>query len=95
MPCPSAIAVLLVCIHLKAFALGVAMVAAFSVGLAITLVLIGIGAALGAHHAAKRWPWFDRMAGKAPYLSAGLMLIIGLVMTVTGIGSINAANARK
>src|SRR5262245_58893669 len=37
LPCPSAIAVLLVCIQIKAFALGVAMVAAFSIGLAITL----------------------------------------------------------
>lgn len=95
MPCPAAIAVLLVCIHLKAFALGVAMVAAFSVGLALTLVLIGIAAAWGAHHAVKRWPWLDRVADKAPYASAGLMLIVGLFMTVTGVGSINAANTRK
>jgi nickel/cobalt exporter len=95
LPCPSAIAVLLVCIHIKAFALGVAMVAAFSIGLAITLVAIGIGAAWGANKAAERWPWFEKMSKKAPYASAGLMLIVGLFMLVTGVGSITAANARK
>jgi len=95
LPCPSAIAVLLVCIQIKAFALGIAMVAAFSIGLALTLVSVGIGAAWGANKAAERWPWIERMADKAPYASAGLMLIIGLIMTVAGIASINAANVRK
>src|SRR5882672_12161771 len=38
LPCPSAIAVLLICLQLRQFTLGVAMVAAFSVGLAATLV---------------------------------------------------------
>jgi nickel/cobalt exporter len=95
LPCPSAIAVLLVCIQIKAFALGVAMVAAFSVGLAITLVAIGIGAAWGANKATKRWPWLERMADRAPYFSGGLMLVVGLFMIVTGIGSIHAADIRK
>ena len=45
MPCPSAVAVLLVCLQLKAFGLGVAMVAAFSVGLAATPVAIGVSVA--------------------------------------------------
>ena len=42
MPCPSAIAVLLICVQLKAFTLGVGMVAAFSVGIGATLVAIGL-----------------------------------------------------
>ena len=95
LPCPSAIAVLLVCIQIKAFALGVAMVAAFSAGLAATLVATGIGAAWGANKATKRWPWLERAADRAPYFSGGLMLIVGLFMLVTGIGSIHAANFRK
>jgi nickel/cobalt transporter (NicO) family protein len=95
LPCPSAIAVLLVCIQIKAFALGVAMVGAFSVGLAITLVGIGLGAAWGANKATRRWPWLERMADRAPYFSGGLMLLVGLFMIVTGIGSIHAANVRK
>ena len=66
LPCPSAIAVLLVCIQLRQFGLGVAMVAAFSIGLAATLVGIGIAAAWGARHASARFPWFDRVAGKLP-----------------------------
>jgi ABC-type nickel/cobalt efflux system permease component RcnA len=53
LPCPAAIAVLLVCIHVKAFALGVAMVAAFSVGLALTLVIIGVSVAWGSRKGAR------------------------------------------
>lgn len=85
LPCPSAIAVLLVCIQLREFGLGVAMVAAFSIGLAVTLVSIGIAAAWGARHASARFPWFDRVAGRLPYLSAGLVLVLGVVMTAVGL----------
>jgi nickel/cobalt transporter (NicO) family protein len=48
LPCPAAIAVLLVCVQLKQFALGIAMVAAFSIGLAATLVAIGLTASWAA-----------------------------------------------
>ena len=40
-PCPAAFAVLLACFHQKAYGLGVVMVAAFSIGLALMLVAIG------------------------------------------------------
>jgi len=63
LPCPAAIAVLLVCIQIKQFALGVAMVAAFSVGLALTLVGIGMAASLASKKASTAWPWLDRIAG--------------------------------
>jgi nickel/cobalt transporter (NicO) family protein len=95
LPCPSAIAVLLVCIQIKAFALGVAMVAAFSIGLAITLVGIGIGAAWGANKAVTRFPWFERVAERAPYFSAGLMLLLGGIMAISGISTIHAAGLLK
>src|SRR6476620_9837002 len=62
LPCPAAIAVLLVCIQLKQFTLGVLMVAALSVGLAVTLVSIGLAAAWGARRASAQWPSFDRAA---------------------------------
>jgi len=85
LPCPAAIAVLLVCIQIKQFALGVAMVAAFSVGLALTLVGIGMAASLASKKASTAWPWLDRIAQRLPYLSAGIVLILGLVMTVFGL----------
>ena len=84
LPCPAAIAVLLVCIQLRQFTLGVAMVAAFSVGLAITLVIIGMAASWASRKASTTWPWFDRVAQRLPYLSAGIVLILGLVMSAFG-----------
>jgi ABC-type nickel/cobalt efflux system permease component RcnA len=84
MPCPSAVAVLLVCLQLKAFALGVAMVAAFSLGLAATLITIGVSVAWGASKISKRWAGFDRWAQRLPYLSAGFVMLLGLVLTAIG-----------
>jgi len=84
LPCPAAIAVLLVCIQLKQVTLGIAMVAAFSVGLAATLVVIGVAASWASRKASTTWPWFDRMAQRLPYLSAGIVLILGLVMSALG-----------
>lgn len=95
MPCPSAIAVLLVCLQLKAFALGVAMVAAFSVGLAATLVAIGVGAAWGANKLAGRWSGFDRWAPRLPYISAGLVLVLGAVVTALGVNATGVLGLRR
>src|SRR5437763_950940 len=80
MPCPSAVAVLLVCIQIKAFALGVVMVAAFSIGLAATLVGIGVSVAWGSGKLIQRWSGFDPWAARLPYLSAGLVMFLGLVI---------------
>jgi nickel/cobalt exporter len=85
LPCPAAIAVLFICLQLRQFALGIGMVAAFSVGLAVTLVSVGLVAAWGTRIAAARMPQFDRLAGRLPYLSAGLIFVIGAVVTLRGI----------
>ena len=95
LPCPAAVAVLLVCVQLKAFALGIAMVAAFSVGLALTLVAIGAGVAWGAGKATKRWSGFERLAQRLPYLSAGIVALIGLVMTAAGVNATGLVGPRK
>jgi nickel/cobalt transporter (NicO) family protein len=95
LPCPAEIAVLLVCIQIKQFALGVAMVAAFSVGLALTLVGIGMAASLASKKASTAWPWLDRIAQRLPYLSAGIVLILGLVMTVFGLQATWLAAQRR
>ena len=88
LPCPSAIAVLLVCLHLKAFGLGIAMVAAFSVGLAATLITVGVVAAWGTGRAAKAWSGFDRWAERLPFLSGCLVLLIGLAFAFRGLAAL-------
>jgi nickel/cobalt transporter (NicO) family protein len=95
LPCPSAIAVLLICLQLRQFMLGVLMVAAFSIGLAATLMGIGIAAAWGARRASVAWPWFERAASRAPYVSAGLVMIVGLVMTAVGLNATGLLASRK
>ncbi|WP_413725684.1 nickel/cobalt efflux transporter [Sodalis sp. RH16] len=93
-PCPAAITVLLICLQLKEVALGAAMVLCFSIGLALTLVTVGVVAAVGARQAAKRWRGFSVLAGKAPYLSCLLMAIVGLYMGIPVILHVTGALAR-
>lgn len=94
MPCPSAVAVLLVCLQLKAFGLGVAMVAAFSVGLAATLVAIGVSVAWGTGRVAQHWSGFDRWAARLPYISAGFVMLMGLVLSAVGLHGIAGTRAK-
>jgi len=76
-PCPASITVLLICLQLKEFALGATLVLCFSIGLAVTMVSVGAIAALGVRHASQRWSGFDTLAQRAPYLSGGLILLVG------------------
>ena len=83
-PCPAAITVLLICIQLKAFTLGATMVLGFSLGLAISLVTVGVGAAVSVHQVAKRLSGFNALARKAPYFSSLLIGLVGLYMGIHG-----------
>jgi nickel/cobalt exporter len=81
-PCPSAVAVLLLCLQIKALALGVAFVGAFSIGIAATLVAVGLAAAWGA---ARLDGKFDAFARWAPIASALLIAAAGLWITANAL----------
>lgn len=83
-PCPAAITVLLLCLQLKEITLGAALVLCFSIGLALTLVVAGVAAAIGVHHANRRWPWFSSLAARAPYVSSLLIIAVGLYVGFQG-----------
>ncbi|MFO1015290.1 MAG: nickel/cobalt efflux transporter [Caulobacteraceae bacterium] len=83
-PCPGAITVLLLCLQLKQMAIGAALVLCFSVGLALTMVLSGVIAAISVRTVSKRWTGFGEIVRKAPYFSGGVILLIGLYMGVNG-----------
>ena len=85
LPCPSAFAVLLVCLQLKKVALGFALVLGFSLGLAITLVTVGVVAALSVKHASQRFKGFGEFASKVPYFSSTILIVIGLFVTLQGL----------
>jgi nickel/cobalt transporter (NicO) family protein len=84
-PCPASITVLLLCLQLKKFALGAALVLCFSVGLALTMVTSGAVAALGVRHAAKRFSGFGELARKAPYFSAAVIVLVGCYVGYQGL----------
>jgi nickel/cobalt exporter len=85
LPCPAAFAVLLACLHQKAYGLGIAMVAAFSLGLALMMVSVGIAAAWGVTALKTKSGAFDRFARWAPYLSSAVVFVIGLFAVAQGL----------
>lgn len=96
-PCPAAITVLLICIQLKAFTLGATMVLCFSLGLALTLVTVGVGAAISVQQAAKRWSGFNTLARKAPIFPARLSRWSAYIWGFTAIwgSSVNEQRAQQ
>ena len=83
-PCPAAITVLLLCLGIGQFWLGIGMVASFSVGLAVTLVAVGMAAVLGLRYASKRFSGADRLFASAPCVSGALILLVGTYMAYSG-----------
>jgi nickel/cobalt exporter len=83
LPSPTALVVLLAAIALGRVAYGLALIAAFSVGLAGALVVVGV-VALRARDALSR-----RVSGRAarlvPVLSAASIALLGLVLTLRGV----------
>jgi nickel/cobalt exporter len=84
MPCPAAFTILLVCLQLKHFTLGFALVASFSLGLAITMVASGVVASWGVRHAEKRIKGFGTFARRAPYFSSALLIVLAVFVTYQG-----------
>ena len=87
-PCPAAITVLLICIQLKALTLGATMVLSFSIGLALTLVSVGVAAAWSVQKATRKWPGLENLARRAPYSSGVLITLVGIMMAAHGINTL-------
>jgi ABC-type nickel/cobalt efflux system permease component RcnA len=92
-PCPAAITVLLLCLQLREFTLGIALVLCFSIGLAITMVTAGVIAALSVRHISQRWSGFGSLARRAPYLSGALIICVGIYVGVQGLLALIGARA--
>jgi nickel/cobalt transporter (NicO) family protein len=84
LPCPAAVTVLLLCLQIQQFWLGIILVLCFSIGLALTLLTSGVAAAWGMRHASRRWPGFDTLARRLPYLSSAVIIGIGLYVGAQG-----------
>ncbi|MEE1765131.1 HoxN/HupN/NixA family nickel/cobalt transporter [Streptomyces sp. SP18BB07] len=85
-PCPEALSVLLLAIALHRTALGLAMVVAFSIGLAA--VLVGLGLVLVSTRSTLdrfRRPGNSALVARLPLVSAAVVTVLALTMTVNGI----------
>ncbi|MDB5975994.1 MAG: nickel/cobalt efflux protein RcnA [Nevskia sp.] len=89
-PCPASITILLLCLQLKQYSLGVGLVLCFSIGLALTMVMTGTIAALSVRHASKHFSGFGDLARKAPYVSSLLIIAVGLYTGYLGWTGIHA-----
>ncbi|MBG6461423.1 nickel/cobalt efflux transporter RcnA [Pseudomonas aeruginosa] len=89
-PCPAAITVLLLCLQVKEVTLGAVLVLGFSVGLALTLVAVGVAAAVGTRPASNRWPSLGVVARRAPYLSGLLIIAVGIYVGLHGWAGLSA-----
>ena len=84
LPCPSALVVLLSAIALHRVGLGLALIVAFSFGLAATITGIGLVAVL-ARRAFSRMSLEGPLVRTLPALSAALILVVGLVITAKAV----------
>ena len=85
-PCPSAMVILLAAVALNKTAYGMLLVLAFSVGLAITLTLVGLAFLYARNRFGKpkigsRWPHL------LPVMSAGAITLVGAVLCVGALES--------
>ncbi len=79
-PCPDAIAILLVAIAINRIWLGLALIISFSLGLAIVLIVIGL-AMVHSSRLFNRMDAFNKFAPVMPIVSAAIVLILGIGLT--------------
>ena len=92
-PCPSALVVLLAAVSLHRVGFGLALIVAFSGGLALTLTGVGLAVAGGRSTLRRiRWRppagWGRRLGQLVPVASAALVAIAGVAMTVQAAGAV-------
>jgi nickel/cobalt transporter (NicO) family protein len=93
-PSTSALIVLLVGVSQAQVVLGIALVVAFGVGMAVVLAGIGLAVVLGrrwidgGHFRPARHPLVARVAGAVPAVSAVTVLLIGVVLAVGAVSRI-------
>jgi nickel/cobalt exporter len=88
LPCPSALVVLLAAISLHRVAFGMALVFAFSVGLALAITAVGLVAVL-AKSAFARFDGRGRLLSVLPAVSAFVIVVAGVAMVARALPHVN------
>ena len=79
-PCPDAIAILLVAIAINRLMLGLALILSFSLGLAVVLIVIGL-LMVNSRRLFDRMGFLDKFAPALPVVSAVIVVILGAALT--------------
>jgi nickel/cobalt exporter len=79
-PCPDAIAILLVAVAINRILLGLALIVSFSFGLALILIVIGL-LMVSSRRVFDRFSFLDRVAPVMPIISALIVLMLGIGLT--------------
>jgi ABC-type nickel/cobalt efflux system permease component RcnA len=85
-PCPSALVVLLTAVALQRIALGLLLIAVFSLGLASVLMAIGI-LVVKARSLLERLRGAGHLLRALPVVSAGLVTLLGLALVLASLGA--------
>jgi ABC-type nickel/cobalt efflux system permease component RcnA/Tol biopolymer transport system component len=86
-PCPDAIAILLVAVAVNRIPFGMLLILAFSLGLALVLISIGVAMVNGVRLIA-RSEALPRFAIYAPVVSAAVVTVLGAALTVSAVRSL-------
>lgn len=81
-PCTAAVVILIGCFRLHRLWMGFGLVAAFSVGLGLTLTAVAVAASWGVRVVGRRWDRFEEVMQRAPQLSALFTAAIGVYFIV-------------
>ena len=91
-PCPSALVVLIAAISQHRVGLGMLLIFAFSVGLAATLVAVGLSVIYGGRLIQRLRPerrlLSGRMVGALPAISASIIVVAGVLITLRALPQI-------
>jgi ABC-type nickel/cobalt efflux system permease component RcnA len=88
-PCPSALVLLLAAVALNKTAYGMLLVMAFSVGLAITLMLVGLAFIYARNRFNRPGAGRSRWAQVLPVMSAGAITAVGIVLCIGALRTLN------
>ncbi len=86
-PCPDALAILLIAVSIGQLVVGLAVVFFFSIGLALTLVIVGL-LIVSSGRVVARSPMLDRLSGVMPYAAALFITTIGCWMILQVVGRV-------
>lgn len=94
-PCPDAIAILLVAVAINRIVFGMLLIVAFSVGLALVLILIGVALVHGARLASRNAhnDWLNRFSRYTPLVSALVVAALGVGLTVSAVNTLRFTSA--